>query len=84
MRNEIQFLAMPLAGYREIVAILRQVEGVKTGLLEQKSQKFDYYQSQIGGLWIEYADNISPLHQQRLEEILTYYSDRFGPRQTIN
>ncbi len=84
MRNEIQFLAMPLAGYREIAAILRQVEGVQTGLLEQKSQKFDYYQSQIGGVWIEYADNISPLHKQRLEEILTYYSDRFGPWQTIN
>ncbi len=83
MKYAIQFLKMPLAGYREITAILRQVEGVQTGLLEQKSQNFDYYQSQIGGLWIEYADNISPQHKQRLEEILTYYSDRFGPKQTI-
>jgi hypothetical protein len=67
---------LPLAIYHEVVAHLRQVAGVEAGLLPQRSQQFDYLQSQVGGLWLRYrADARTEL---RIEQILTYYSDRYG------
>jgi len=41
--------------YREIAAHLRQVEGVETGLYPSQAEQFDYNQSQVGGLWIQYS-----------------------------
>lgn len=67
---------MPLAIYREVAAHLRQVMGVKVELLEQSSSTFAYWQSQIEGLSIAYADNSD--RQQQIEAILTYYAERHG------
>ncbi|MBD2778736.1 hypothetical protein [Iningainema tapete] len=75
-RKEIEF-AVPLAVYRELAAHLCQVEGVEVGLIPQTSQNFDYNQSQIGGLWIEYTPNSHPQSQQRVEQILAYYQNRY-------
>lgn len=74
---------LPLAVYREIEAHLRQVDGVNAGLLPQTSQEFDYLMSQIGGIWISYQPNIDAAAQQRVEDILAYYSDRFGAWEVI-
>jgi hypothetical protein len=77
-RKEIEFASLPLAVYREIAAHLRQVDGLEVGLIPQSSQEFDYHQSQIGGLWIEYAPNSSVESRQRVEQILTYYQNRYA------
>jgi hypothetical protein len=68
---------LPLAVYREVVAHLRQVSGANAGLLPQTATSFDYYRSQVGGLWIEVDPNADTASQQRLEAILAYYSDRY-------
>jgi hypothetical protein len=78
MEKTIEFPGLPLAVYREIAAHLRQVEGVAAGLIPQSSQQFDYNQSQIGGLWVKYLPNSNSQSRLRVEEILTYYQDRFG------
>lgn len=79
----IRCLRLPLAVYREVVAHLRQVDGVNAGLLPQTSQDFNYAMSQVGGLWISYQPGIHALAQQRVEEILAYYSNRFGAWEVI-
>ena len=73
---------LPLAIYREIVAHLRQVDGVKADLLEQTSADFDYLQSQVGGLSIEYP-NDEIIHDQ-IESILAHYANKYGNWQVIN
>ncbi len=83
MGYQVQFSAMPLAVYRELSAHLQQVRGVETELLLQHSHQFDYNQSQVGGLWIECATEIDPLEREQLGQILAYYSDRYGPYQTL-
>ena len=75
---------LPLAVYREVAAHLRQVDGVETGLLPQLSTKFDYYQSQVGGLWIRYPKDAADICQPQVERILAYYGDRFKAWETIN
>lgn len=70
---------MPLAVYREVAAHLRQVRGVETELVWQRSQTFDYPQSQIGGLWIEQPTELEASEQQHLAAILAYYGERYGP-----
>ncbi len=77
-RYSLECPGLPLAVYREIAAHLRQVEGVETGLTSQDAQQFDYAQSQVGSLWIQYSENLDPVDQQLIETILTYYSHRFG------
>lgn len=77
-RKEVEFARLPLAVYRELAAHLRQVDGVNSGLIPQTSQQFDYNQSQIGGLWIEYTPESSPESRQRVEQILAYYENRYG------
>ena len=74
---------LPLAVYREVAAHLRQVIGVEVGLLPQRSQQFDYYQSQVGGVWIRYTTHADAASQRRVEQILTYYGDRYGTWETI-
>jgi hypothetical protein len=75
-REKIEFPGLPLAVYREIAAHLRQVEGIEVDLIPQSSQEFDYNQSQIAGLWIEYSEQCSPDNRQLAEKILAYYSNR--------
>ncbi len=77
-KQKIEFAGLPLAVYREIAAHLRQVEGTEVNLIPQSSQKFDYNQSQIGGLWIEFSANSDSLSRQRVEQILAYYRDRYN------
>jgi hypothetical protein len=79
----IRCLRLPLAVYREVVAHLKQVDGVNAGLLPQTSREFSYAMSQVGGLWISYQPGVHTLSQRRVEEILTYYSDRFGAWEVI-
>ncbi|BAZ25803.1 hypothetical protein NIES4073_67090 [Kalymmatonema gypsitolerans NIES-4073] len=75
--EKIEFAGLPLAVYREIAAHLRQVEGVEVNLIPQTSQEFDYNQSQINGLWIEYTPNSGAQSRQRVQQILTYYRSRY-------
>ncbi len=72
---------LPLAVYREIVSHLRQIEGVDAGLLEQTSTEFDYLQSQVGGLWLEYSPDIK--EEDKLIAILEYYENKYGSWVTI-
>uniref|UniRef100_A0ACD5H1V9 Uncharacterized protein n=1 Tax=Desertifilum tharense IPPAS B-1220 TaxID=1781255 RepID=A0ACD5H1V9_9CYAN len=69
---------LPLAVYREVEYHLRQVTGVQAGLLPQTSKTFEYRQSQVGGVWIEYPENLSAEARSRVEQILAYYGDRYG------
>lgn len=77
-QEKIEFAGLPLAVYREIAAHLRQVEGVEVNLIPQSSPLFDYSQSQIGGLSIAWEPNFSAESRQRIQQILAYYSDRYG------
>jgi hypothetical protein len=74
--------SLPLAVYREVAAHLRQVEGLEVELLPQTSQMFDYGQSQIGGLLLHYHPEATAASRQRVEQVLAYYGERFGPWQT--
>jgi hypothetical protein len=76
-KEKIEFAGVPLAVYREIAVHLRQVEGVEVDLIPQSSQEFDYNQSQIGGLWISWTDNSGLESRQRVNEIVTYYQNRY-------
>lgn len=74
---------LPLAVYREIAAHLRQVEGVHVELLPQTTPTFNYGDSQVGGLCLEYPADATTSQQdqarrQRVDQILAYYGDRFG------
>lgn len=77
-RYELVYPGIPLAVYREIVAHLRQVDGVDAGLTSLRSEHFDYHQSQVGSLWIHYVADLNPICQEQVEKILAYYSSRFG------
>jgi DNA-binding PucR family transcriptional regulator len=78
LRYQIRYPELPLAVYREIAAHLRQVSGVEAGLIPQTSQSFDYHQSQIGGLWIEYTNASDTAGRERVNQILAYYQNRYG------
>lgn len=77
-RYELVYPGLPLAVYREIAAHLRQVDEVDAGLTSQQIGQFDYQQSQVGSLWIQYSEDIEPRGQEQVEKILAYYSSRFG------
>lgn len=77
-KEKIEFSGLPLAVYREIVAHLRQVEGVKVSLIPQSSQQFDYNQSQVGGFWLSWTPNSNLESQQRVQQILAYYQNLYG------
>jgi hypothetical protein len=76
--EKICFPELPLAMYREIAAHLRQVGGVEIAEIPQQSQQFSYKQSQIEGLWIQYAADGDASSKQRIEEILEYYAQQYG------
>lgn len=78
---------LPLAVYREVAAHLRQVEGVKAVLIPRsishdQQEEFDYNQSQISALEIEYSTNIGDRQKQQIEDILDYYAQRYRPWQS--
>ncbi|MBL1177165.1 hypothetical protein [Pantanalinema sp. GBBB05] len=73
---------MPLAVYREVAAHLCLVAGVQTELLAQQSQRFDYNLSQVDSLQIDYTDN-DPSCRAQVQQILAYYSDRYGAWETV-
>ena len=75
---------LPLAVYREVIAHLRQVEGVNASLIMRSidhdpAEKFDYYQSQVAALEIDYAENLAESSIQRVTDILDYYAQRYYP-----
>ena len=75
---------LPLAVYREVAAHLRQVEGIDASLImrsleRDESAKFDYYQSQVAALQIDYGANITKLARERVAEILNYHAQRYNP-----
>ena len=78
LRYQIRCTGLPLAVYREVAAHLRQVKGVEAGLIPQTSQQFDYNESLVGGLWIQYADASDLQGRERVNQILAYYQNRYG------
>ena len=83
LRHEFYNPTLPLAVYRELVAHLHQVNGVKAGRLPQSAQQFDYTYSQVGGLWLEYpaevgTPELNQAMRRRIDQILAYYGDRYG------
>lgn len=82
--EQITYPNLPLAVYRELAAHLRQISGVSAQLIPQTSQEFDYYQSQVGGLQIEYAPDADSRGRGQVEEILSYYAAIYGACRRIN
>ena len=75
---------LPLAVYREVAAHIRQVEGVEANPIlrpieHQPGAKFDYYQSQVAALEINYSAEVTEKDKQRVIEILDYYGKRYHP-----
>lgn len=77
-QETISYAGLPLAVYREISAHLQQIEGVKTQIIPQQSREFDYQQSQVNGLLIQYEKNLDKFCQDRLKEILNYYAEKYA------
>ena len=91
IRYQVRCPKLPLTVYREVAAHLRQVEGVQTGLIPAKTvspdaepPEFDYTQSQVGSLWIEYHPSDSSTIRQQIDQILAYYSKRYGTWETLD
>lgn len=68
---------LPLAVYYEIAAHLRQLSGIRVEILPQTDPQFDYLQSQVGGLSIDYSE-LSVVDRTKATEILDYYHQRYG------
>ncbi|NES07586.1 MAG: hypothetical protein F6K22_35265 [Okeania sp. SIO2F4] len=78
-RYQFSCQGLPLAIYREVAAHLRQVGKVKVGLFSPPdSELFDYNKSQVGGLWLEYAEDAEDTIRQKVDQILAYYEEIFG------
>lgn len=75
---DIKCPSLPLAVYREIEAHLHQVDQIETELLPQDAEQFDYSLSQIGWLRIRHPQDLSAADQERIEQILNFYAQRFG------
>lgn len=78
MRSQIRCPGLPLAVYREVAAHLQQVKGIETALIAQTSQQFDYNQSQVGGLSIQYGAASNSESREQVKQILAYYQNRYG------
>lgn len=75
---------LPLAVYREVAAHLRQVKGVNASLVmrpieHDPTEEFDYYQSQVTALHIDFVEDISESTNQKVAAILDYYAQRYNP-----
>lgn len=76
--TKIEFPGLPLAVYCEVAAHLRQVEGIEVNLISQSEGQFDYNQSQIEGLLIDFKPELPSSSQQQVERILAYYQNRYS------
>lgn len=83
MNYSIRWASLPLAVYREVAAHLQQVAGVQAELVSQQSQQFDYQLSQVDRIQIQYPQATSSATDQRVQQILAYYSDRYGNWETV-
>lgn len=83
MNHRIRCAGLPLAVYREVAAHLCQVEGVRTQLIPQQSQQFEYALSQIDSLWIQYSEHVDSEAYEQVQQILAYYSNRYGAWETV-
>ncbi|BAZ45267.1 hypothetical protein NIES4102_22860 [Chondrocystis sp. NIES-4102] len=76
---------LPLAVYREVVAHLRQVEGVDAKIILRPhyhdSTQFDYYQSQVAAIEINYSENLDDRKRKQVTAILDFYAQRYQPWQ---
>ncbi len=78
-RYQLSCQGLPLAVYREVAAHLRQVGKVEVGLFSPSvSKHFDYQKSQVGGIWLEYAEDAEDAIYQKVDQILAYYQEKFG------
>jgi hypothetical protein len=68
---------MPLAVYREIAAHLQQIEGIKVAFLTPIGRGFSYTESQLGGLEITGIDRLADPDRVQVEQIFSYYADRY-------
>ncbi len=83
MDDRIRYPGLPLAVYREVAAHLEQVDGVRVELLPQQAQQFDYRLSQIDSLRITGLDHSDSARYQQVQQILAYYSDRYGAWEAV-
>lgn len=83
LKYKVQF-SVPLAVYKEIAAHLHQVEGVETGLYPARSPQFDYNQSQVEALWIQYSQNAGLESREQVDQILAYYQNRYGKLEELH
>jgi hypothetical protein len=79
-QQKVTYGNLTLAVYREIAAHLSQIEGIKIVILPQEAEVFDYNQSQVGGLLLEYSPDLDPASLALLQQILSYY----GKKQEID
>jgi hypothetical protein len=68
---------LPLAIYREIAAHLQQIEGITVAFLTPISRGFGYTESQLGGLEITGVDRLASEDRHRIEQIFSYYAERY-------
>ncbi len=83
LKYQVRCAGLPLAVYREVAAHLGQIDGIEIGLVPQQSNQFDYSLSQIDSLWVEYSDHADPNCHAQVQQILAYYSDRYGAWETV-
>lgn len=62
-----------LATYREVRSHLQQLPGVQVKLNPMPQAAFDYGDSQIEGLHIEYGQTLTDTEQKQLQTILDAY-----------
>ena len=77
-QEQITYPNLPLAVYRELAAHLQQVEGVTTELIPQRSEQFDYAQSQVKTLLIQYPSSLEVPRKHQIRRILDYYAKVHG------
>lgn len=77
-QEQITYPNLPLAVYRELAAHLQQVRGVTTELIPQQSEQFDYAQSQVETLQIQYPSSLESQEKHQIQGILDYYAQVHG------
>lgn len=80
--QHLRIATLPLAVYREIAAQLAQIQGVTVVLNPDQDSHFDYLRSQVRSFSIQ-IHNAETNAEQRVQDILKYYGDRFGPWESL-
>ncbi|MBC7968875.1 MAG: hypothetical protein H7Z11_01855 [Verrucomicrobia bacterium] len=83
LNDRIHCPGLPLAVYREVAAHLCQVDGVVVELIPQQSQQFDYRLSQVDSLRIKGVSDSDAARYEQVQQILAYYSDRYGAWEAV-